>query len=117
MPYTLRFVRDLSVTQQQVKIWHDDSYYCDDDKLIKWYEILEKTQVSKSTNQRRTSAHCLKFLSCDALVHARRRKKKNRQKNCGHKYRIFLLVFQTHFFFFDQNEIKKGLSVQHSVAQ
>ena len=48
MSYTLRFVRDLSVTQQQVKIWHDDSYYCDDDKLIKWYEDWKKRKSQKA---------------------------------------------------------------------
>ena len=47
-PYTLRFVPGWSVTQQQVKIWHDDSYYCDDDKLIKWYEDYKKRKGQKA---------------------------------------------------------------------
>ena len=29
------YVPDWCVTQQQIKIWHDDHEYCDDDELIK----------------------------------------------------------------------------------
>ena len=37
-PYSLQFVPNWFVIQEQLKIWHDDDEYCDDDKLIKWYE-------------------------------------------------------------------------------
>ena len=35
-PYSLLFVPDWFVTQQQIKIWRYDDEYCDDDELIKW---------------------------------------------------------------------------------
>ena len=33
--YNLKFVPDWFVTQQQIKIWHFDAYYCNDGKIIK----------------------------------------------------------------------------------
>ena len=35
--YSLRFFPDWFVTHQQVKIWHDDDDYDDDDEIINWY--------------------------------------------------------------------------------
>ena len=26
------------VTDQQIKIWHDNNEYCNDDELIEWYD-------------------------------------------------------------------------------
>ena len=37
-PYSLQFLPDWFVTQQQRDIWHDEDEYCDDDGLIKWCE-------------------------------------------------------------------------------
>ena len=30
------------LTQQQIKIWHDNDDYCDDDELIEWYHVSQK---------------------------------------------------------------------------
>ena len=35
-PFSLRFVSDWFVTQGQIKLWLDDDYYHDDDRIIKW---------------------------------------------------------------------------------
>ena len=32
-PYSLQFVSDLFVTQEQIEIWHDYDDYCDDDEI------------------------------------------------------------------------------------
>ena len=37
-PYSLQFLPDWFVTQQQIDIWHDEDEYCDDDGLIKLCE-------------------------------------------------------------------------------
>ena len=71
-PWNLRHVPDSFVTQQQIKIWHDDVYYCNNDKLIKWYEGYQKRKTQKA-NKRRASAHCLASQSCDGLVYVRGR--------------------------------------------
>ena len=34
--FSLQFVPDWFVTQEQVKLWHDYDDYYDDDKLIEW---------------------------------------------------------------------------------
>ena len=43
-PYSLKFVSDWFVTHQQVKIWHDDDDYDnnDDDETIEWYNGYKK---------------------------------------------------------------------------
>ena len=38
----LEYVPDYFVTQQQVKLWHDNAYYCNDNGLIKWYKGYHK---------------------------------------------------------------------------
>ena len=38
----LEYVPDWFVTQQQVKIWHDDNDYYYDDKLNRWYDGYQK---------------------------------------------------------------------------
>ena len=47
-PYTLKFVPDWFVTQEQVKIWHDDNYYCHDNKIVEWYEGYKKRKAQKA---------------------------------------------------------------------
>ena len=47
-PYSLRFAPDWFVTQQQLKIWHDDDDYRNDDERIEWYEGHEKCKAQKS---------------------------------------------------------------------
>ena len=44
----LEYVPDWFVTQGQIDLWHDDNYWHDDDKLIKWYEGYEKRKVQKA---------------------------------------------------------------------
>ena len=44
----LKYIPDLFVTQRQIKIWHDDAYYCNDDKLIESYEGHQKRKAQKS---------------------------------------------------------------------
>ena len=34
--WELEFVLDWFVTHQQIKIWHDDNDYYDDDEIIEW---------------------------------------------------------------------------------
>ena len=50
--WNLRNASKWFVTQQQIKIWHDNAYYCNNDKLIRWYEghlkrKAEKAQIKK----------------------------------------------------------------------
>ena len=44
--FTLQYVPDWFVTQQQLRTWNS---YCNDDKLIKWYDGY-KTQGPESIN-------------------------------------------------------------------
>ena len=46
-PFPLQYVPDWFVTQQQVKIWHDDSKYHDKDRLIERYDGYEKRRALK----------------------------------------------------------------------
>ena len=46
-PSSMRFVPDWFVTHQ-LKIWHDDGCYCNDDKLIKWYNGYKKRKAQKA---------------------------------------------------------------------
>ena len=34
--------------QEQVKIWHDDDYYCNNNELIKWYDCYQKRKAQKA---------------------------------------------------------------------
>ena len=44
----LKDVPDWIMTQQQIKIWHDDGKYCNDHELIKWYKRYEKRKAQKA---------------------------------------------------------------------
>ena len=44
----LEHVPDWFVTQGQIDLWHDDDYWRDDDKLIKWYEDYQKRMAQKA---------------------------------------------------------------------
>ena len=46
--YNLKFVPDLFVTQEQIKIWHDHNHYCYDDKIVEWYEGHQKCKAQKA---------------------------------------------------------------------
>ena len=45
---TLKFVPDSFVTQEQIKIWHDDDYNHEDNGLIKLHETYKKQKAQKS---------------------------------------------------------------------
>ena len=46
---SLQYVPDWFVTQGQVKIWHDDSeYHDDDDEVIEWYDGYKKRKAQKA---------------------------------------------------------------------
>ena len=47
-PGLLQHVPDWFFSQQQIKLWHDDDYWYDDDKLIEWYEGYQKRKVQKA---------------------------------------------------------------------
>ena len=49
-PWLLEYVPDWFVTQEQLKLWHDDDD-CDDDELIEWYEGYQKTEGPESTKK------------------------------------------------------------------
>ena len=37
-PYSLQYVPDWFVTQQQIKIWYDNNYVDKNERLSKWYD-------------------------------------------------------------------------------
>ena len=45
--YTLQYVHDWFVTQEQVKIWYDDDDYCDDDEIVEWYVDYKNARTKK----------------------------------------------------------------------
>ena len=45
--YSLKYVPDWFITQQQIKIWHGDAYYCNDNRLTKWYNGFQKRRKHK----------------------------------------------------------------------
>ena len=52
-PSSLQYVPDLFVTQEQVKSWHDNDNFYDDNKIIEWYykghqkRKVQKAQIKK----------------------------------------------------------------------
>ena len=61
--WLLKYVLDWFVTHQQIKIWHDNDDYWNDDERIEWYKSYHKN--------------------------TRPKKHKSKQKNCGDKHRPF----------------------------
>ena len=56
----MHYVPDWFVTQQQIKIWHDNDDYSDDDRLIKWSEYYQKCKTHKmqiETESMRIASH------------------------------------------------------------
>ena len=70
--WSLTHVPDWFMTQEQVKTWHEEDYYLNDDENVEWYNAYKKTQGPKRTNKRRVNAHCLASLKMVGLVYARR---------------------------------------------
>ena len=50
--FSLRFVPDWFVTEQQIDIWYDDDDYCNDDKIIRWYEGYKRRRAQKAQNKK-----------------------------------------------------------------
>ena len=48
-PRLLEYVPNRFVTQQQIKLWHDDTYYYNDDNLIKCYKGHQKRMPQKAS--------------------------------------------------------------------
>ena len=40
---------DWFVMQSQTQLWHDDGEYCDDDKLVEWYDGYKKRKAQKAS--------------------------------------------------------------------
>ena len=47
-PYALQYVPDWFVVQEQVKIWHDDDDYCNDNEIVGWYDKNKKRKTQKA---------------------------------------------------------------------
>ena len=41
----LGYVPDWFVTQGKLKIWHDDNDYCNNNKLLEWYDGYQKRKT------------------------------------------------------------------------
>ena len=51
-PSSLEFVPDWFVTQEQIDARYDDAYYCNDDRLIRWYDNYKKQKAQKAKNKK-----------------------------------------------------------------
>ena len=71
--YLLKYVPDWFITDQQIKIWHDNNYRCNDDELIEWHKGYQKLL------KRRALTHCLVSIKILGLVYVRRWKTRNRK--------------------------------------
>ena len=47
--WLLKYVPDWFVIHQQIKIWHDNDDYCNDDELIEWYDGYKKGKTQKAS--------------------------------------------------------------------
>ena len=77
--FSLQYVFDWFVTQQQLKLWHDYDDYCNDDKLIEWYEGYKKRKAQKAKIKDKLMTIAW-YPSRDWCVPE---DEKKRQKNCG----------------------------------
>ena len=46
--FSLRYVPDCFVTQQQIGTWYDDDYVYNDSGMIKWYDGYRKHKAQKA---------------------------------------------------------------------
>ena len=46
--WLLKYVPDLFVTHQRIKIGHDNDDYCNDDELTQWYKGYQKRKAQKA---------------------------------------------------------------------
>ena len=47
--FSLQFVPDWFVTQQQIDIWYDDDYVYNDRRMIQWYEGYRRRKSQKAS--------------------------------------------------------------------
>ena len=47
--WLLKYVPDWFVTYQQIKIWHDNDNYCNDDELIEWHDSYKVRKAQKAS--------------------------------------------------------------------
>ena len=45
--FSLQFVPDVFVTQQQIDKWYDDDYAYNDNEMIEWYEGYKNERLKK----------------------------------------------------------------------
>ena len=48
-PSCLQYVPDWFVTQRQIDVWYDDTYYCNDYKMIKWNNGYKKPKTQNAS--------------------------------------------------------------------
>ena len=87
--WLLKYVPDGFVTHQQLKTWHDNNDYCnDDDELIEWYDGYKKRKAQKARIKKE-----LMLIVCHLSRYwdwCMSEDEKTRQKNCGHKHGLFV---------------------------
>lgn len=88
-PFSLQYVPDWFLTQQQIKIWHDDDYYCNYDKFIQWYNGCKKRKPQKAKIKYKLVL--LLGIHHDGGIGVPLTIKKKRQKNCGDKHGPFFV--------------------------
>ena len=86
--FPLQYIPDWFVTQQQVKIWHDDSDYHDKDRLVEWYDGYKKRRALKMQVEKELMP--IAWHTSRWQVGAFEKTRKKRQKNYGHEYRILV---------------------------
>ena len=86
-PWLLKYVPDYFVMEEQLKIWHNDSEYCDGHRAIKWYDGYQKRKVQKAKIKYNSSP--LLGIDQDGGIGVSPKTKKKGQKNCGHKHGPF----------------------------
>ena len=47
-PFSLHFVSDWFLKQQDINLWNDDNNYCNDSELIEWYNKYKKWKAQKA---------------------------------------------------------------------
>ena len=48
--WLLKYVPDWFVTHQQIKIWHDNDDYCNDDEIIEWYKGYQRRKKAQKAS-------------------------------------------------------------------
>ena len=46
--FSLQFVPDWFITQQQIDTWYDDNYVYNDNEMIKWYDGYKRRKTQKA---------------------------------------------------------------------